>query len=154
LILVVVQAADVERVSEALRAGIGLGLRGDPVAVLLTGAAARFADGSADPRIERALSTLAELGRPARVVPADELASWLARARAVELWTSGQDAADAGSVRRRLAIGEREIEIVAEPELATATGSGPKRFRAGGRAIDAADLVEQILGSDGPIVVR
>lgn len=155
MILVVVQAADAERVSEGLRAGVGLGLRGDQVTVLLTGPAARFADRAEDPRIERALRTLAELGRPARVADEGEVASWMAKAQAVEVWTSGSDpgsepssgsgaGAGAGAAPRRLRVGEREIEV----------WPGPPRFRAGGRAIDGADLVEQILDSDGPVVVR
>jgi hypothetical protein len=126
VILVVVEAGAPDRASEALRAAIGLGLRGDPVEVLLTGAAVALAGGG-DPRIERALGTLAELGRPARVAGADEVAGWITRARAVELWTDGAAPASARLVH---------------------LGGGP------GRSIDAADLVAQILASDGPIVVR
>jgi len=141
----VVEAAELERVSEALRAGIGLGLRGDDVEVVLTGPAARFAGGDgADARVERALRTLAELGRPARVMSGGELDASMvdasmARARAVEVWTSG----DAGAPRRVL-TGGREVVVDARPP----------RFRSAGRAIDAAELVAQILGSDGPVVVR
>jgi hypothetical protein len=130
LILVLVQAAEADRVSEGLRAGLGLGLRGDEVAVLLTGPAARFASPDAgDARIERALRTLAELGRPARVVAEHEVAEWVARARAVEVWTSG------GTTTRRLCLGWRTVFI--EP----------------GAPIDAGELVAQILGSDGPAVL-
>jgi hypothetical protein len=130
LILVVVQAAEADRVSEGLRAGLGLGLRGDEVAVLLTGPAARFATPDAgDARIERALRTLAELGRPARVVAEHEVDDWVARARAVEVWTSG------GGNTRRLSLGPRTLYF--EP----------------GAPIDAGDLVAQIFGSDGPIVL-
>ncbi len=136
MILVVVEAAEADRVSEGLRAGMGLGLRGDDVVVVLTGPAARFT-ASDDPRIARALRTLGELGRPARVVDEAELAGLVAAARAVERWTP------AGGGMRRLRIGDREIEVAGA------------RFRdAGGRAIDAAEVVAQILGSDGPIVVR
>ena len=150
MILVVVEAAELERVSEALRAGIGLGLRGDDVAVVLTGPAARLAGGEeVDPRVARALRTLAELGRPARVMGGGELdagtvdafmvdSSIMGRVRAVEVWTSS----DSGP--RRLLVGGREVEVDARPP----------RFRSGGRAIDAAELVAQILGSDGPVVVR
>jgi len=143
LILVVVEAAELERVSEALRAGIGLGLRGDDVEVVLTGPAARFAGGDeADPRVARALRTLAELGRPARVLSGGELDASMvdasmARARAVEVWTSG-------GAPRRVLVGGREVVV----------GARPPRFRSAGRAIDAAELVAQILGSDGPVVVR
>ena len=89
---VVVTASSADRVSEGLRAGLGLGLRGDPVEVVLTGAAARYgdADGGGDPRIARALATLAELGRPARVVEAAEADAVAARARAVEVWSEGR----------------------------------------------------------------
>lgn len=135
MILVVVEAAEADRVSEGLRAGIGLGLRGDDVVVVLTGPAARAVDGD-DPRIARALRTLGELRRPARVVDEAELAGLLVAARAIETWSSAHVEV------RRLRIGDREIEIAGA------------RFRAGGRAIDAAEVVAQILGSDGPIVVR
>jgi hypothetical protein len=135
LILVVVEAAEADRVSEGLRAGIGLGLRGDDVVVVLTGPAARFAD-TDDPRIARALRTLRELRRPARFVDEAELAGLLAEARAVEAWSS------AGAGGRLLRIGDRAIEVAGA------------RFRNEGRAIDAAEVVAQILGSDGPIVIR
>jgi hypothetical protein len=135
LILVVVEAAEADRVSEGLRAGIGLGLRGDDVVVVLTGPAAPFLE-SDDPRIVRALRTLGELRRPARVVDEAELAGLLAAARAIETWSSVRVEV------RRLRIGDREIEV------------DGRRFRAGGRAIDAAEVVAQILGSDGLIVVR
>ncbi len=138
MILVVVEAAEADRVSEGLRAGIGLGLRGDDVIVVLTGPATRFAGSEEDPRIARALRTLGELGRPARIAAEAELAGLFARARAVETWSS------AAETSRRLRIGDREIEV----------GGQAPRFRAGGRAIDAAEVVAQILGSDGPIVVR
>ena len=136
MILVVIEAGEADRVSEGLRAGIGLGLRGDDVVVVLTGPAAPFA-ASDDPRIVRALRTLAELRRPARVAAEEvELAGLMAAARAIETWSP------ASVAPRRLRIGDREIEV-----------AGP-RFRAGGRAIDAAEVVAQILDSDGPIVVR
>jgi hypothetical protein len=126
VILVAIAAGDADRVSEALRAGIGLGLRGDPVDVVLVGAAARFAAGG-DRRIDRAIGTLAELGRPVEVIDEAALAARMARARAVELWTDGTTPASA-----------RRIQI----------GGGPPR------PVDAADLVAQILASDGPVVVR
>ncbi len=134
MILVVIQAAEADRVSEGLRAGIGLGLRGDPVAVVLTGPAARFASESGDARIERALRTLAELGRPARVVEAVD--SLIHEARAVEVWTSR-------TAKRRLRAGPIDIAI----------GANMPRFSCAGRPVDGADLVAQILGSDGPVVV-
>jgi len=137
----VVQAGEIDRVSEGLRAGLGLGLRGDEVVVALTGAAARHAENPADPRVARALRTLAELGRPARVVGDDELAVLVERARAVEVWSSGSRSH--GSPRRLL-IGGRELEI----------WPGAPRFRAKRSAIDAADLVAQIFESDGPVFVR
>jgi len=133
----VVEAAEADRVSEGLRAGIGLGLRGDDVVVVLSGPAVRFAGSDEDPRIARALRTLGELGRPARIAAEAELAELVGRARALETWSS------AGATTRRLQIGDREIEV-----------AGRARFRAGGRAIDAAEVVAQILGSDGPIVVK
>ncbi|HTE55723.1 MAG TPA: hypothetical protein VK698_32940 [Kofleriaceae bacterium] len=155
MILVVVDSGDADRVSEALRAGLGLGLRGDPVAVVLTGAAARFAGGADDPRIERALRTLAELGRPVEVVDHADLAGRIQRARAVEVWTSGGRSAAAAAMSeaaatppvRRLRVGGAELEIWPEPPRFRRRADGASG------AIDAADLLAQILASDGPIVV-
>jgi hypothetical protein len=87
-ILVVVLAEDPERVSEALRAGLGLGLRGDRVDVILVGGAAAWLGSEADPRIARALGTLERLGRPARAATMQEAAALAREARAVEVWTS------------------------------------------------------------------
>lgn len=139
-----IEAGQAERVSEGLRAGLGLGLRGDAVSVILTGEAARFAGGGGDARIERALCTLAELGRPVEVLDACAAEARVRAARAVEVWTSP------ATGPRRLRVGGEEVEI----------GPGAARFRRGGgradagRAIDAAELVAQILGSDGPVVLR
>lgn len=130
MILVVIQAAEADRVSEGLRAGIGLGLRGDEVVVALTGPARAVMKG--DARIERALRTLAELGRPARVV--DSVDALIAEARAVEVWSSGGE-------RRRLRIGATAVEFSA------------RGFSCRGQPVDGANLVAQILGSDGPVVV-
>lgn len=137
MILVVIEASDAERVSEGLRAAIGLGLRGDPVAAVLTGPAAHLVD-SDDPRIARALRTLAELGRPAEIVDQAELIARERAARAVEVWTSP-------GAPRRMRVGHLELTI----EPASPRFRGP-----GGEAIDATDLVAQILGSDGPVLVR
>ena len=84
----------------------------------------------------RALRTLGELRRPARVVDEAELAGLLVAAWAIETWSSARVEV------RRLRVGDREIEF------------DGRRFGAGGRASDAAEVVAQILGSDGPIVVR
>ena len=179
MILVVIDAGETDRVSEGLRAGLGLGLRGDDVAVALTGRAAHFAaDGAGDAGIARALRTLADLARPAQVLAADQVADHVRDARAVEVWTSGTGqpatgnwqlatdvgsrsglaataASDSGSSSsstsrspRRLQVGTDEIEV----------WPVPPRFRrcdAGGRAlaVDGADLVAQILSSDGPVVL-
>jgi hypothetical protein len=89
VILVVVMARGADRAAEGLRAAIGLGLRGDPVEVLLCGG--RLPD---DPRIERALGTLERLGRPARSATLEEARAAARTARAVEVWT------DPGSPRR------------------------------------------------------
>jgi hypothetical protein len=89
MLLVVITARDRERVAEALRAAIGLGLRGDPVETLLVAAPL-----PEDPRIERALGTLERLGRPARITTIDEVRAAARSARAVEVWT------DPGSPRR------------------------------------------------------
>lgn len=75
-IVVVIGATEPSRVREALRAAVGLGLRGDHVEVH-----ARDLD-LRDPAIARAVATLAELGRPVRAEPPS-----LDAADAVEVWT-------------------------------------------------------------------
>jgi len=90
MLLVVITARDRERVAEALRAAIGLGLRGDPVDTLLIGGPVA----EEDPRIARALGTLERLGRPARAATLEEAEAAARTARAVEVWT------DPGSPRR------------------------------------------------------
>jgi len=150
LILVVIESGDAERLSEGLRAALGLGLRGEPVAVVLTGAAAAFAPsgerGDGDPRIARALRTLRELGRPAEVVAEAELPARMRAARAVEVWTSGSRSP--ARPRRMQLGGARELEIWPEPPRfrQPEPGGGP-------RPVDGGDLVAQILGSDGPVVL-
>lgn len=128
--LVVAERAD--RVSEALRAGVGLGLRGDPVEVLLVGGAARWLDAgvgaTGDPRIAKALGTLVTLGRPARSATRDEAASAAADARSVEVWTDGG--------------GERRIELRSAAS-ARSLGRGE---------VDTRALVEQIFEADGVLV--
>jgi len=82
-ILVVIRAPCANRQSEGLRAGLGLGLRGDEVQVVVPDAI----DLRQDPRIDRALATLAQLGRPARLAVGEEdLTDLIERADAVEMW--------------------------------------------------------------------
>lgn len=90
MILVVVMARGADRVAEALRAAVGLGLRDEPVETLLVGGG----EAGADPRIARALGTLQLLGRPARIATLEEARAAARAARAVEVWT------DPGSPRR------------------------------------------------------
>jgi hypothetical protein len=99
MLLVVITARDRERVSEALRAAIGLGLRGDPVATLVIGGPLP----DDDPRIARALGTLDRLGRPARAATIEEARAAARTARAVEVWT------DPGS-RRLLDLGAASVD--------------------------------------------
>jgi hypothetical protein len=134
-ILVVVTAADAGRASEGLRAGVGLGLRGDRVEVLLAGAARRWIDGG-DPRIDRAIGTLARLGRPARTALPHEVAEAAARSCAVEVWT-GADAPPA----------PRRIEL--------RSGSGLLEIAIGrGAEVDLQRVVDQIFEADGAIIWR
>lgn len=123
MLLVVITAADRERVAEALRAALGLGLRGDPVATLLVGP--RRGDEQADPRIARALGTLARLGRPARVVSLADARAAARSARAVEVWT------DPGAPRRL--------------ELGEAGSLDPG-------SVDSGALVEQIFAADDAVL--
>lgn len=79
MIVVVLRASSADRTAEALRAAIGLGLRGSQVRVVLC------APPPNDPRIRRGMSTLEALGRPA--VPAEQLCSAVRGATKVEVWT-------------------------------------------------------------------
>jgi len=77
-LVVVVRAPDEARVAEALRASVGLTLRGARVAVYLPAGAPR------SPRIDRAVETLRLLGHT--VADGDPTAAVRA-ADAVEVWT-------------------------------------------------------------------
>jgi len=127
MLLVVVMATDRERVAEALRAAIGLGLRGDPACALLVGWSPRLEE---DPRIARALGTLERLGRPARAATLAEAQAAARAARAVEVWT------DPGSPRRL--------------ELGGAGGGGGGSLDP--RAVDSRRLVEQIFEADAAVL--
>ncbi len=118
MLLVVITARDRERVAEALRAAVGLGLRGDPVETLVTGAP--LPD---DPRIERALGTLERLGRPARTATIDEARAAARAARAVEVWTDPGsprrlDLGAAGSVDPRSVDSGRLVDQIFEADAA------------------------------------
>lgn len=78
-IAVIVVARDRARQREALRAAVGLGLRGDRITVCACAGAELDA---ADPHIARAAATLAQLGH--EVVATGEVP---ADADAVEVWT-------------------------------------------------------------------
>jgi len=122
MILVVVMARGADRVAEALRAAVGLGLRDEPVEVVLVGGPGAAA---ADPRIARALGTLELLGRPARIATMDEARAAAREARAVEVWT------DPGSPRRLELGGGRWVDP---------------------RAVDSRRLVEQIFEADAAVL--
>ncbi len=83
-VAVVVATRDRERATEALRAAVGLGLRGDEVSVAFADTGTREA-AEADGAASKALSTLEVLGR--RVAGPGELAALVAGADAVEVWT-------------------------------------------------------------------
>jgi hypothetical protein len=91
-IAVVVDTTDLERAVEALRAAVGLTLRGDPVAVIIRRPL------PADPRVDRAVATLRALGHTV----GDDGGS-LAPAAAVEVWT------DPGPRALELAGGRRLV---------------------------------------------
>lgn len=79
-VVVVVDCGRRERAAEALRAAVGLGLRGDRVRVFLR------REPPEDRGAARALATLEELGRPAERGDDRALARALRRADAVEVW--------------------------------------------------------------------
>jgi len=80
-IAVLVRTTTVDRTAEALRAAVGLTLRGDRVVVATGGADARAL---VDPRVERGLATLRALGH---AVTAGDGADLIRGADAVEVWT-------------------------------------------------------------------
>ena len=82
LLVVVLRARDPERVAEALRAAVGLGLRGDRVQVLAAAA------GPWPARAERAAATLIALGHGVALGAGEaEIAAAVRQADAVEVWT-------------------------------------------------------------------
>jgi hypothetical protein len=135
VIAVVVVAGAPDRAAEGLRAGVGLGLRGEPVRVIVTGAAARWLEaggGRADPRVVRALATLAELGRPAELLGEAEARAAAAGARVAEVWTDGGGDGGGGGARRiELLPDGGAVAPAAEADL----GPVVERIFAAGRAL-------------------
>jgi hypothetical protein len=80
-IAIVVRTASADRAAEALRAAVGLTLRGDHVVVAIGGVPRAVTE---DPRVERGLATVRLLGHR---VDEDDGAAALAAADAVEVWT-------------------------------------------------------------------
>lgn len=79
-IVVVVRAAAPARIAEALRAGLGLTLRGDRVRVVCAGAL--------PPEARRAADTLRAFGHEVIEGASDDaIAAAVRAARAVEVWT-------------------------------------------------------------------
>ena len=97
-VLVVVRTRDPHRQAEALRAALGLTLRGSRVEVAIEVATevatevAIDASGEVDaalatPLARRAAATLRAFGHPVAALAGDALAAALARAGRVEVWT-------------------------------------------------------------------
>jgi hypothetical protein len=85
-VLVVVRTRDPHRQAEALRAALGLTLRGARVEVAIE--AADGADEAlATPLARRAADTLRAFGHPVGALAGEALAAALARAGRVEVWT-------------------------------------------------------------------
>jgi hypothetical protein len=84
-IALIVRASEPARVAEALRAALGLSLRGDRIEVVIADTALPAVD-SAHAGVRRAVATLAQLGH--EVARGDaHMARALRRAHAVEVWT-------------------------------------------------------------------
>jgi hypothetical protein len=81
-ILVIVAARDPHRQAEALRAALGLTLRGARVEVAIPGDEPLLT-----PLARRAADTLRSFGHAVGSASADQLAGALARADRVEVWT-------------------------------------------------------------------
>lgn len=85
-VLVIVRTRDPDRQAEALRAALGLTLRGARVEVAIE-ASGDVAQALATPLARRAAATLRSFGYPVGVVAGEALAAALARAGRVEVWT-------------------------------------------------------------------
>lgn len=93
-VLVVVRTRDPHRQAEALRAALGLTLRGSRVEVVIevaaevaTGASGDVDAALATPLARRAADTLRSFGHPVGALAGEALAAALARAGRVEVWT-------------------------------------------------------------------
>jgi hypothetical protein len=89
-VLVVVRTRDPHRQAEALRAALGLTLRGSRVEVAIAVATEGSGDvdaALATPLARRAADTLRSFGHPVGALSGDALAAALARAGRVEVWT-------------------------------------------------------------------
>ena len=80
-VAILIRTTTADRAAEAVRAAIGLTLRGDRVVVATGGAPAAVL---ADPRVARGLATLGVLGH---AITADDGAALARTADAVEVWT-------------------------------------------------------------------
>jgi hypothetical protein len=85
-VLVVVRTRDPHRQAEALRAALGLTLRGSRVEVAIE-ASGEVDAALATPLARRAADTLRSFGHPVGALSGDALAAALARAGRVEVWT-------------------------------------------------------------------
>jgi len=85
-VLVVVRTRDPHRQAEALRAALGLTLRGSRVEVVIE-ASGEVDAALATPLARRAADTLRSFGHPVGALAGDALAAALARAGRVEVWT-------------------------------------------------------------------
>jgi hypothetical protein len=90
-VLVVVRTRDPHRQAEALRAALGLTLRGARVEVAIEASDAIDASdvdqALATPLARRAAATLRSFGHPVGALAGEALAAALARAGRVEVWT-------------------------------------------------------------------
>jgi len=87
-VAVVVDTDARDRIDEALRAAVGLTLRGDRLTVAVVDRAATVLEQTGDGRPHRGLATLAQLGHDVRCpVPAAAAAHLVRTADAVEIWT-------------------------------------------------------------------
>jgi hypothetical protein len=85
-VLVVVRTRDPHRQAEALRAALGLTLRGSRVEVAIE-VSGDVDAALATPLARRAADTLRSFGHPVGALAGDALAAALARAGRVEVWT-------------------------------------------------------------------
>lgn len=162
---VIVAATEPARVAEALRAAVGLCLRGGGVKVLCGPAARAVIEAGARADVTRAVATLRELGHDVGAATPATVARAVSAADVIEHWTDGgaDDAFDDAEGLRHVVAPEspRRAVIARGPASATAPTDGfaaivadrrSGTFTARGRAVDSDEVIALLFAADAAIV--